>query len=158
MELEKLQQNYHMSKNIIQRLEREKNILELRVKSARGSQIIIDDNRVEDLEKENRELIMDLESLKTKLEEFQRHAGGLGAKMLEEKLEAQERKIAVLELSSRSVNTVAEIERLQNINSSLQKDNLRLGSLNLELKLDLERTSSDSPRLRDQIRHLERFL
>lgn len=149
-----------MSKNIINRLEREKNVLEIRLKTARGSQVFVEDNnRIELLEHENAKLQMEIQTLNNKLEMCHRHSGGLGAAMLEEKLEAQERKIAVLELTSKTSTEITdEIERLQCINSRLQKENMQLEALNLELKIDLEKMSSETPRLRDQIDHLQRYI
>ena len=41
-------------------------------------------------------------------------------------------------------------------NSNLQKTNLRLEAENVELRLDLEKSKSDVPRLQEQIRHLEK--
>lgn len=55
----------------------------------------------ETLTLENAKLLAEVEELKAKLEMQQRHAGGLGAAMMQEKLEAQERKLAIMELSGK---------------------------------------------------------
>lgn len=51
----------------------------------------------------------------------------------------------------------AEIERLQNRISDLQKINLRLESENLELNLDIQKVGNDAPHLREQIQYLEKY-
>lgn len=48
-----------------------------------------------------------------------------------------------------------ELEKLQETNATLQKANLLLESENLELRLDLEKHRTDTPRLKEQIQHLE---
>lgn len=50
---------------------------------------------------ENMKLQAELEGMATKLEMQHRHSGSLGAALMQEKLEGQERKIAVLELSAK---------------------------------------------------------
>lgn len=101
-EFDKLQQNLSSAKAIISRLERERHILEGKlkmVKNSGGSTISI--NRIEALELENARLQGEIEILTNKLEMHQHHSGSLGAALLEEKLEAQERKIAILEVSAK---------------------------------------------------------
>lgn len=49
-----------------------------------------------------------------------------------------------------------ELERMQASLGSLQKANLCLEAENLELKLDLEKYSKETPRLQEQILHLEK--
>lgn len=48
------------------------------------------------------------------------------------------------------------MERLQAAVSTLQKNNLRLETENLDLKLDLENARKDFPQLQQRIQHLER--
>ena len=55
-----------------------------------------------------------------------------------------------------SVEVRAELDRLQNTVSNLQKSNLCLEAENLELKLDLEKSPKELPHLREQIQHLEK--
>lgn len=40
----------------------------------------------------------------------------------------------------------------------LEKMNLKLESENFELHLELEKTKSDTPRLREKIQHLEKYV
>lgn len=86
-------------------MEREKHNLEVKIKTLKGTNsIVIDSNRMEMLDLENEKLRVEMEALMSKLQMQQHHSGGLGAAMLQEKLEAQERKIAVLELASKVRN------------------------------------------------------
>lgn len=56
---------------------------------------------LEILKIENMKLLEDLKNLNSKLEIQQHHSGALGAAMMQDKLESQERKIAVLELAAK---------------------------------------------------------
>jgi len=51
-----------------------------------------------------------------------------------------------------------ELEKLQGTNATLQKANVQLESENLELRLDLEKYRADSPRLKEQVQHLEKLV
>nr|CAD7447614.1 unnamed protein product [Timema bartmani] len=116
-------------------------------------------SELEKLELERSKLQVEVTTLKNKLEMQQRHAGGLGAAILEERLEAQQRRIATLELAKKGNLVVAEeLDKLKESNSTLHKANLRLESENLELRLDHERSRTDTPRLREQIQHLEKYV
>lgn len=97
-DFEKLQQTCSGYRILIERLEREKFNLEHKLKHLKTANNV---NEIESLRAENMKLVAENESLCSKLEMQQHHSGGLGAAMLQEKLEAQERKIAVLELSAK---------------------------------------------------------
>ncbi|XP_031338487.1 centrosomal protein of 290 kDa isoform X2 [Photinus pyralis] len=155
----KLNQTCAGYKILIERLEREKHTLESRVKGLRHTSHDVISKRVEMLHLENDRLVLENENLSSRLQMQHLHSGGLGAAMLEEKLQAQEKKIAILEVTNKgNVEIRAEIERLHTINENLQKLNLRLESENLELKLDLEKYANDTPHLREQIQHLESYI
>lgn len=101
-ELEKVQQSYSSAKAIVSRLEREKHVLESKLKQARSSSVSLSNTaRMEYTEQENLRLQTELQALSAKLEMQHYHSGALGAAMLQDKLEAQERKIVVLELSAK---------------------------------------------------------
>lgn len=102
-ECKKAQQTCSSYKILIEKIEREKNTLECQLKFLRTHNRT--SSKLEALETENNNLHTEIINLTSKLEMHQYHAGGLGAAMLQEKLEAQERKIAVLELSSK-VSTI----------------------------------------------------
>lgn len=103
---EKLQETCNGYRILIQRLEREKHSLESRLKTFRITNPHTIHAQVEDLRSENIKLLSEVEMLNSKLEISQHHSGGLGAVMLQEKLEAQERKIAVLELAAKVIKVL----------------------------------------------------
>jgi hypothetical protein len=59
------------------------------------------ETRIEALELEKSKLQVEVATLQSKLEMQQHHSGGLGAAMLQERLEAQQRRIAALELAKK---------------------------------------------------------
>lgn len=94
--------NVFFCRMLIERLEREKHNLENRIKTLKSSNVNSDGAReLEILKIENMKLLEDLRNLNSKLEMHQHHSGALGATMLQEKLECQERKIAILELTAK---------------------------------------------------------
>lgn len=100
-EFDKLQHTCGGYRILIERLEREKHGLESRLKSLRSNCTNINSARLDILELENAKLETEVETLTSKLEIQHHHSGGLGAAMLQDKLETQERKIAILELSAK---------------------------------------------------------
>lgn len=96
---EKLQQTCSGYRILIERLEREKHSLKI-IKS--GNPLAMH-SQIENLRSENVKLEATVEVLNSKLEMSQHHSGGLGAAMLQEKLESQERKIAILELAAKVI-------------------------------------------------------
>ena len=59
----------------------------------------VSETKLENLELEKCRLENELAAVRNKLEIQQQHSGGLGVALLQERLEAQQRRIAVLELS-----------------------------------------------------------
>ncbi|KAI4458205.1 centrosomal protein [Holotrichia oblita] len=100
-ELEKVQQTCSGYRILIERLEKEKHVLESKNKALRGGSANVNAMKLEVLEIENAKLQAELEGMTVKLEMQQHHSGGLGAAMLQDKLEGQERKIAILELAAK---------------------------------------------------------
>lgn len=87
---------------LIERLEREKINLENRIKALKAEQrSSVSDQEKVLLKEENDRLACQLATLQAKMELRQQGAGALGAALMQDKLEAQERKIAILELSSK---------------------------------------------------------
>lgn len=100
---------------LIERLEREKHNLENRIKTLKSANAIPESAReLEVMKIENMKLLEDLKNLNSKLEMQHYHSGGLGAAMMQEKLESQERKIAILELAAKVstiINTFYELRK-----------------------------------------------
>ncbi|KAL1494591.1 hypothetical protein ABEB36_010164 [Hypothenemus hampei] len=160
-ELQKVQQTCTGYKLLIERLEREKINLENRVRSLKAAQngAMIPGQETIVLKAENEKLSKQLTEMQIKMDVRQQGGGSLGAALMQEKLEAQERKIAILELSSKgSVEMRNEFERLQTAISNLQKTNLCLEAENLELKMDVKKYDNEVPRLHEQIQHLESYI
>ncbi|XP_014487616.1 PREDICTED: centrosomal protein of 290 kDa-like [Dinoponera quadriceps] len=55
-------------------------------------------------------------------------------------------------------NVTSQLEKLEMTKDILEMMNLKLESENLELRLALERTNSDTPRLREKVNHLEIYM
>nr|XP_022901566.1 centrosomal protein of 290 kDa isoform X1 [Onthophagus taurus] len=156
-ECEKLQQTSAGYRILIEKLEREKHALEMKIKNFKTTSETTNKNEL--LQIENARLSAEIEAVNAKYEMAQHHSGGLGAVMLQEKLEAQERKIAILELAGKgTIELRNEIERLQNATANLHKANLRLEAENLEFKLDLGKTNKEVPHLKEQIQYLENYI
>lgn len=100
-ECDKLQHTCSSYRVLIERLEKEKYSLENRIKQLKNRANNPHNNHLENLEMENVKLLSQIDLLTSKLDMQQHHSGGLAAAMLQEKLEAQERKIAILELSAK---------------------------------------------------------
>lgn len=139
-------------KEIISRLEREKLTLEGKAKAA--AKASPDKSKLSLLEKENQALKENITKLKH--QELMNEQQGLETmklrnKFLQERIEAQERKISALELSKKAGGSSAilmkEIEKIQDREKECQKQKLKLEEDNLKMKLKLEETST--PRLRE---------
>lgn len=100
-EYEKLQHTCSGYRILIERFEKEKYTMENRMKTLKNRNSNINSNQLEMLEMENSRLSSQVNMLTSKLDLQHHHSGGLAAAMLQEKLEAQERKIAILELSAK---------------------------------------------------------
>lgn len=53
---------------------------------------------------------------------------------------------------------ISQLEKLEMTKDILEKMNLKLESENFELRLELEKTNSDTPRLREKVEHLEKYV
>lgn len=88
---------------LIERLEREKISLENRVKALKSEKNLLCNEDKSVLKLENDRLTCELAALQAKLEMRQHGDGALSTAVMQEKLEAQERKIAILELSTKVI-------------------------------------------------------
>ncbi|XP_050302755.1 centrosomal protein of 290 kDa isoform X2 [Anthonomus grandis grandis] len=139
-EVRKLHESCSSYKSLLSRLEREKISLENRIKALKIDQrhLITDQDKLL-LKEENERLSIELKTLQAKIDMQQQGASALGVAVMQEKLEAQERKIAVLELSVKGpIELRNEIEKLQTTMANLRKKNLSLEAENLELNLALK--------------------
>lgn len=98
---EKLQQTCGGYRILIERLQREKHSLECEIKMLRCANPPTNNTELETLKSDRTKLQAQIEKLHSKLEVHQQHAGGLGVALMQEKLELQEKKITILELSAK---------------------------------------------------------
>lgn len=164
-ELEKLKSSFNTAKTTIARLEREKNLLENRLRADKkyclapscpnlhsnkytpaespescrtsdyGEGSSVRDKRL-DISDNNQELVDALKS----------------------RIETQQRKIVAMELEGKGSNAVTlEIEKLHEKLSSCEAQNIRLEARNLQLQLDYDmlKQEDNSERSKRQIKHLE---
>ncbi|OAD55251.1 hypothetical protein WN48_05217 [Eufriesea mexicana] len=75
------------------------------------------------------------------------------------KIEEQKNRIAALETVSQGNSCViSQLEKLEMTRDILEKMNLALEAENFELRLELEKASADTPRLREKVEHLEKYI
>lgn len=53
---------------------------------------------------------------------------------------------------------IEQLEKLEAAKSTLEKSNIRLESENFELRMEIEKRNLNSPRLREKVEHLEKFV
>lgn len=164
IELEKLKNSFTTAKNTIARLEREKLILENRVRnSSRYCQSPscpnIHTSHTIKSTTINHSVNDDVTSIDDDIiPEKQQNVNREMIDILKSRVESQQRKIVAMELEGRGTNTLTiEYEKLQKKISSLEAQNLRLEAKNLQFQLDLDmyRQNDSSKRTNQQIKHLE---
>ncbi|KAK6617062.1 hypothetical protein RUM44_005419 [Polyplax serrata] len=152
-EVEVLMNKNESFRNMVYKCERDKSILESQLKIVKGDARV--NTRIEKLTEEKKDLEKQLTLLQEKLEEQQRHSHGIGAALLHEKLEAQERKLVAFELTSKGQSVLMEeLETLRTVNGNLEKSTLKLEGENLALQLKLEKEKAETKYLADKVRNL----
>ncbi|XP_076766849.1 centrosomal protein 290kDa [Xylocopa sonorina] len=74
-------------------------------------------------------------------------------------IEEQKSRIAALEtVSQGNGHVVEQLEKLEMTKEILEKMNLALEAENFELRLELEKANADTPRLREKVEHLEKYI
>ncbi|XP_039287590.1 centrosomal protein cep290-like [Nilaparvata lugens] len=130
-QIETLKSSQQRFRDTITRLERERNTLESKLKSVKGS--IPAQSLIEDLERE-------VKQLKARNEFLKKTSEITSTSSLSEVIECQQRKIEALQIAQKGDSALTEeIERLQERKGQLQKANIRLEGENLKLKLELEK-------------------
>nr|XP_031834342.1 centrosomal protein of 290 kDa isoform X1 [Nomia melanderi] len=157
-EYKKLLSNYEKLRSVVTCMEREKWYLKSKLKMEHGiiagglSARPPQQNVMEDLQKECHILRDRIKELTDRLENEDNE------KLLL-KIEEQKRRIAALEVISQGSNCVATpLEKLEMTKDILEKMNLALESENFELRLELEKANADTPRLREKVEHLEKYI
>ncbi|XP_072743789.1 centrosomal protein of 290 kDa isoform X2 [Anoplolepis gracilipes] len=161
-EYEKLLTNYEKLRAVVSCMEREKWHLRSKLKlesdmtpgnsSARPISTIQLNTIEKDLEKECRILRERVKELTDRLEkESNEH-------LLLEIAELKRHNAALEAVSQGNTCVISQLEKLEITKDILEKMNLKLESENFELRLELEKANSDTPRLREKVEHLEKYI
>ncbi|XP_029679653.1 centrosomal protein of 290 kDa-like isoform X1 [Formica exsecta] len=161
-EYEKLLTNYEKLRSVVSCMEREKWHLRSKLKlesdtvsgisSARPVSTIQLNTIEKELEKECRILRERVKELTDRLEkESNEH-------LILEIAELKRHNAALEAVSQGNTCVISQLEKLEMTKDILEKMNLKLESENFELRLELEKTISDTPRLREKVEHLEKYI
>lgn len=149
---------------LVVRLEKEKALLEARlkrsVKSTSQSDLSLfrEGTTVDRLRQENEELrgLIDQKELSAS-EEVERLS--METRILRERIQTQERQLTAYEVSQKGdPRVVAEIEKLVQNGDRLQQELVRMEQDNLNLKLQVQEMKLETPRLRDRVQHLQKLV
>ncbi|KOC58823.1 Centrosomal protein of 290 kDa [Habropoda laboriosa] len=157
----KLQSSYDKLRSVVSCMEREKWYLKSKLKlennaiagglSARPM-TNAQRNVMEELQKECQILRERIKELSDRLENEDKE------KLLL-KIDEQKRRIAALEIVSQGNSyVVTQLEKLEMTKDIMEKMNLALEAENFELRLELEKANADTPRLREKVEHLEKYI
>ncbi|CAK9795503.1 Centrosomal protein of 290 kDa [Anthophora quadrimaculata] len=160
-EYTKLQTSYDKLKSVVSCMEREKWYLKSKLKlennTVAGSlsarpMTNAQQNVMEELQKECQILRERIKELSDRLENEDNE------KLLL-KIDEQKTRIAALEIVSQGNSyVVSQLEKLEMTKDILEKLNLALEAENFELRLELEKAIADTPRLREKVQHLEKYI
>ncbi|KMQ92334.1 centrosomal protein [Lasius niger] len=161
-EYEKLLTNYEKLRSVVSCMEREKWHLRSKLKlendSVPGNSLTrpvstIQLNAIEkELEKECRILRERVKELTDRLEkESNEH-------LILEIAELKRHNAALEAVSQGNTCVISQLEKLEMTKDILEKMNLKLEGENFELRLELEKANSDTPRLRKKVEHLEKYI
>ncbi|XP_029158200.1 centrosomal protein of 290 kDa-like [Nylanderia fulva] len=161
-EYEKLLTNYEKLRSVVSCMEREKwhlrSKLKLESDTVSGNLSIrpvstIQLNAVEkELEKECRILRERVKELTDRLEkESNEH-------LMLEITELKRHNAALEAVSQGNTCVISQLEKLEMTKDILEKMNIKLESENFELRLELEKANSNTPRLREKVEHLEKYI
>lgn len=155
----KLNTSHEKLKAVLSCMEREKWYLRSRLKSESGSNI----NGLSSRSDFNFKLIEDLQAecqtLRDRINELTNRPESENNYELVLQIEKQKTRIAALEaVTEGNTYVVDQLEKLESLKSSLEKSNIRLESENFELKMTIEKLNLDTPRLREKVDHLEKYV
>ncbi|XP_050465506.1 centrosomal protein of 290 kDa-like isoform X1 [Cataglyphis hispanica] len=161
-EYEKLLTNYEKLRSVVSCMEREKWHLRSKLKlesdtvsgnsSARPVSTIQLNTIEKELEKECRILRERVKELTDRLEkESNEH-------LILEIAELKRHNAALEAVTQGNTCVISQLEKLEMTKDILEKMNLKLESENFELRLELEKANSETPRLREKVEHLEKYI
>jgi centrosomal protein CEP290 len=158
IDYERLKANLQIAKNTITRLEKEKMMLENKVKSGRYLQSVSVSNANANhgvCQVCNQQKHLETTSLMSDAVSEINHEL---INALKARIESQQRRIVSMELEGRGSNAHAmEVEKLQEDLSAIQARNIRLEAKNVQLQLDndLIKQNDNGQRQEARIKHLE---
>ncbi|XP_032687965.1 centrosomal protein of 290 kDa-like isoform X2 [Odontomachus brunneus] len=160
-EYAKLLANHEKLRSVVSCMEREKWYLRSRLKCE--SDIVSGDSSTRLLSSVQRKTVEELEkeclTLRERVKELTGRLGKEGNEQLMlEIVELKRRNVALEAVSQGNVCVISQLEKLELTKDILEKMNLKLESENFELRLELERANSDTPRLREKVDHLEKYI
>lgn len=165
-EVSKLSKTNNSLREMNSRLEREKLMLETRAKSSRNSvKSNINEIKMKELQVENEKLREELEG--TRHDFMMQGPQGIETlklrnKFLQDRIEAQERKIAALEIAKKaggeSSKLVKKLEEIQDKEKECQKQKLKLEEEIVNLKYKLEQNEINNPRIIKAVQELNVFI
>ncbi|XP_076389728.1 centrosomal protein 290kDa [Megachile rotundata] len=156
----KLLTNYEKLRSVVSCMEREKWFLKSKLKSecnvagnlSARPLMNMQQNLMEELQKE-------CQTLRDRIKELTDRLENEDNEKLLLKIEEQKRRIAALEIVSQgNAYVVSQLEKLEMTKDILEKMNLTLEAENFELRLELEKANADTPRLREKVDHLEKYI
>ncbi|XP_043474631.1 centrosomal protein of 290 kDa isoform X2 [Leptopilina heterotoma] len=161
-EVQKLQTNHEKLRSIISCMEREKYYLRSKLKLEKSgmsagfefspSVSAVESNIVEDLEKE-------CNFLKNRNQELAEKLANNECDQLRCIIEEQKRRLFALEtVAAGNTYVINQLEKLEGIKNTLEKENLRLETENFQLRIEVEKLNLDTPGLREKIEHLEKYV
>ncbi|XP_034174302.2 centrosomal protein 290kDa [Osmia lignaria lignaria] len=159
-EYTKLLSNHEKLRSVVSCMEREKWYLKSKLKSENTMAgnlsarplTSTQQNLMEELQKE-------CQILRDRIKELTDRLENEDNEKLLLKIEEQKRRIAALEIVSQgNVSVVNQLEKLEMTKEILEKMNLTLEAENFELRLELEKVNAETPRLREKVDHLEKYI
>ncbi|KAG7212966.1 hypothetical protein KM043_002306 [Ampulex compressa] len=160
-EYAKLLSNYEKLRSVVSCMEREKWYLKSKLKIEGNSRAgslsarpisAVHPTLVDDLQKE-------CQTLRDRVKELTDRLENEDNEQLMQKIDEQKRRIAALEaVSEGNTCVINQLEKLEMTKDILEKMNLKLESENFELRLEMEKANSETPRLREKVEHLEKYI
>jgi centrosomal protein CEP290 len=156
IDYERLNSNFQIAKNTISRLEREKSLLEGKIKSGRVFKNVNPGQQSTCIHCHPRKCRPDTSSSTTSSIDPAASQEFIAA--LKARIESQQRRIIALELDGQGSTKVAiEIQKLQDQVSTLESKNIRLEGKNIQLQVDNDmlRQNNNCQKEEARIKHLE---
>ncbi|XP_014482721.1 PREDICTED: uncharacterized protein LOC106748570 isoform X2 [Dinoponera quadriceps] len=132
-------------------------------RKSRKNDNVFDDSSTRPLSSIQRKTVNELEkeclTLRRRVKELTERSRKENVEQLMLEIAELKRHSAALEaVSQGSVCVTSQLEKLEMTKDIVEMMNLKLESETFELRLALERTNSDTPRLREKVDHLEKYM